>query len=1214
MTGKKKIGIFAAVLFLLLLAAGGAFFGYVYYLPRHLLLNEFPDWLGRNQRQFRIDSIERSSPHKIFIRLLSIGNPDAPLLTAPRAVLHFDHPADRNFHRACFRKLVLEDVPLRLAGSPEGLTVNGCPAARFLELLTELPPGPDGGTIPLEINALLALPKSRERTECRIRVEREKDSGIFLFRGSWRENGRKAGGWEAHFDRGRGELNFHVSDAVTVDFLQEFLLRAGLPAALAELIQSGQLRGAGSFSADFPSLKLKLLRFNGHLEEGVLLWHGVSCQTAAPLEFTLEGTPQEVVLKWSQLVLGAPLRLNIADFQTRWRARHQNSRFTANLDVGPALLQSFDSRLGTRWSSVTPMTARLSGIINWKTGEWQCADSDDAPAAGAWQLRGEHGEELALNAERFRFEGKGSGGKGRCAAELLFRDLQFMHPSGRWQSEGGELAGQWHFNNGKTPQITLDFNLAKLIADRSDSQAEFTRPAGQLEIRPVRTGKTVDAPTQEFYLIAGAESYLITTPRGQLSGTGLRSRTVMTRQLADGAFAVQSCELSGPHAKAVGADDRRLELEEPSCWGSVAFSPDGAPGEAEFKLNAREVQSAYCRFTAPALTLRRRSMPVLWRGEFTFAQGFVGPEEQRWRAEKGSLKADTAGFLQLPEAVEFTAEDFRPRYGDWKSEWNNTVWKLKRIAATRDYTGSITAESARIQGPPGGGSVGKTELGFQITAGPHGRPEQGNVLIDARNPAWSSGARQYGGEHLNGEVKFAPGTHTASAVLKNGSLIDNHLSLLAPLVNYSGVFQEENGFSGRVRFAGGRASSDVSNLEGSDVSLDMPFVLAVPEERPFPEMRGKLSIAKLAFLGHPEGSLEASLRQLPAGLRATGKFLWSKFSEGQLHFDTAVDWSPRRCTGTFAMKPAPLREPLNFNFWYPGSNTVAVAGKFGLDGTLESTPSGAKINAVVQALDSDWQIQSALLEGVSGTMEFSDLRKLISGNDAELRARRFRWRQWELAGNRFQLAFQGSGTGTISNWTGSFGSGTVRLAEPVHFLYGTTAPDTPTELKLAAENIPLSPFFAKLGVEAAEGQAGLSGTVRAEYQRGSLRFLPSSLGFRAPAGELLGFGTLERYAVTIADANYQAFTLAVLKAMRCTSAQFDFEEEDHMLQMRIKADGAPAAPVPFVYQGHQAEAPFRNAKPGENGFDGELELTVDLKLNLSQEGETSAPENPSPTR
>jgi hypothetical protein len=81
---------------------------------------------------------------------------------------------------------------------------------------------------------------------------------------------------------------------------------------------------------------------------------------------------------------------------------------------------------------------------------------------------------------------------------------------------------------------------------------------------------------------------------------------------------------------------------------------------------------------------------------------------------------------------------------------------------------------------------------------------------------------------------------------------------------------------------------------------------------------------------------------------------------------------------------------------------------------------------------------------------------------------------------------------------------------------------------------------------------------------------------------------------------YQAFAMAALKAMKTTQTQFDFTAEPSEIAMQVKAEGTPAEPIPFVYTG--GNPPFRPAEPGEEGFDGEIELNINLKLRPEQPG------------
>ena len=530
MIRKKNQWLFALPLALLLLT-GLAVLAFFYLLPRHLKQNELPEWLERNQRHFRIGGIASGSYNAVRIRLFSIGDPDAPLLIAPEAELFFDYPAERSFQKPRFKELRLREVPLKVDLVQNQLRINGHPAADFITGLTELPAGPDGGFIQLTLESLLLLPGRQTPAPCLIRVEREAQSGCFTFQGEWQSDGRQ-GTWHARLNRAKGEITFRVAGALTVDFLQEFLLRAKLPRGLATFIRGGDLQGQGSFSADFPALQLKLLRFNGTLRGGALNWYGSTFEPVRPLTFAFAGTPEALELSWNDLAVAAPAPVSIQNFQLQYHARRSHSTFTARADVGSALLRSIDRRFGASWQSLRPMTARLSGRVNWHTGDWQCANQDEALPSRDWLMKGAGEEQLALTANQFTFSGKGTGCRGRYSAALSFQDMEFQYGHGSWRSPKGELRGNWRFTGrAGQPGIVFEFNLDKLSADTPHGQLELGSPAGELDFRPAPGGQN------EFYLIARAESYNLLHSLLQLNGGRIQTEISALRNDADGRFA-----------------------------------------------------------------------------------------------------------------------------------------------------------------------------------------------------------------------------------------------------------------------------------------------------------------------------------------------------------------------------------------------------------------------------------------------------------------------------------------------------------------------------------------------------------------------------------------------------------------------------------------------------------------------------------------------------
>ena len=122
----------------------------------------------------------------------------------------------------------------------------------------------------------------------------------------------------------------------------------------------------------------------------------------------------------------------------------------------------------------------------------------------------------------------------------------------------------------------------------------------------------------------------------------------------------------------------------------------------------------------------------------------------------------------------------------------------------------------------------------------------------------------------------------------------------------------------------------------------------------------------------------------------------------------------------------------------------------------------------------------------------------------------------------------------------------------------------------------------------------LSGHLRPRLQAGELLFGQSTLTSRTPAGSLLKLDLPDKNMFKVRNKAYQNFAMAALKAFKTTQTQFDFTANTSEIAMQVKAEGTPAEPIDFVYTG--SNPPFRPAEPGEKGFDGEIELNINLKL------------------
>ena len=152
-------------------------------------------------------------------------------------------------------------------------------------------------------------------------------------------------------------------------------------------------------------------------------------------------------------------------------------------------------------------------------------------------------------------------------------------------------------------------------------------------------------------------------------------------------------------------------------------------------------------------------------------------------------------------------------------------------------------------------------------------------------------------------------------------------------------------------------------------------------------------------------------------------------------------------------------------------------------------------------------------------------------------------------------------------------------------------------MKMALEDMPLTAFFNKFGLRSFISDAKLNGDILFNIRQNKLFVDQADLAFKAPAGKLLQLKLKDPSSIKMRDIQFRDFTIAILNAMKCYQANFNFSTTPDAITMKVKAEGTPASPIPFVYQGRGGRTPFRRAEPGENGFAGEIELNVNLKLH-----------------
>ncbi len=1197
----------ALIVAALILLTGLIVWAAIWLLPRYLQRSAMPDYLERNQRFFRVGAVRPGNFNFLELENLSLGNSEQPLLTASAARLTFDYTAHRRFGTPGFLELRLLEAPLEISIRKRDIFINDIPAAEFIRKLTELPPGPDGKPIPLVVEALLRTPGSATPARLNLVMRPEAEAGCFEFAGEWTAAAENPsdptavdqGTWKAHWNRTAGEFTVTIQQMLAIPFLQEILLRAGQPDMLAALIQQGRLTGDGRFAARFPSFKVTDLDFTGTLADGLLGWRKLPLKPEKPFTFTLRQGGKGLTVTAPELLIAEPFALPLRQLSIQRPAKSALVEFSAAADLRQAVLRTLEEQFGITGTARQPLERVVAGRWNIADERWELAGTSPAQAASADPLLidGAGGGKLVFNLKEFALSGSGVGGRGNIESQLRFSNLELRGAPGLFRINDGSFRSASRFGGDDLQGDTLEFNFDKFTADTPLGQYELTRPAGDLNIR--KPGKR----QFDFFLILRADGGTLLTPAGTLRSGAWQCTFNATRTPGTDFWKLAGIDFAAGHLEAVRHGDR-VQLTDTELHGTADIAA-GRPVKGHFKIQSDSVSGTAFQMHQARLNFRcgkdANAQEPLWQGELEFARVLLPLRQPRpWEAKNGKLKLAGDNWRQRPETLEFAADFLDFTWLDWQTNWLNSHWLL-RFAPDGGVRCNLEFESLRADSPAlaqGRGSFGRGIVDATLRRDSAGGLEELEAVIDAGQPAWSWRELHVGGGAVKSKIHYRHGdrpSHRGELSVTHATLLGRYFSVMAPRLATDFSYDRDTGASGRLKFTEGTLASPGGQLEMLGAAMDLPWSAAAPADAAH---QGSLTARQVRFNGHDEGALSASLRQFNQAFSAVGELRAAVLNQVPVKFNIQMNLPPQTAglIMDFEVPRAPLKVPLELNNYFADLDATILKGIFSAVGRLECRADAVRSTGTVVAENSDWQFAGALAEGVSGSAEFSDLAHLVSRPDLPVTAKRFKWREWELTDNNLKLTFNPDQRLAISNWNGKFASGTIRLISPLEFRL-QAAPAAALPLAFEVKNLPLSQLFARLGVPEVETQAAVSGKIQTRYSGGGLSFAESSVGFKSPTGEMLKMGALERYVIRMRDPEYQAFALAVLREMRCSAAQFDFTDRNGELAMKIKAEGVPAKPVPFVYQGSGGSSPFRAALPGENGFDGELELIVNLKLN-----------------
>ena len=1171
-----------------------------YYLPACWAQNLEDDFLVQNQQFLRVDSLKRGSFGKFLLSNIKLGVSGKELLTAPTAELQLDQTLRwRNPQRLAFESLTLSDAELTVTANSDGIAVNNHPLREFAVALAELPAAPNGRFIPLQINAKLKLGKNSDERQVVFFVNRETPKKLRI-EFSWQN-----GSGEAWFDLTNDIFNVTFDGPINMLLWQETLLRSGLPPQAVRLLKKAQLQGSGKFSADLKNQSVSTLDCQIKITDGELDWYGQSLHQTGTLELDLKREASGFTMTIPALHIKSPAPAEFKNTVLQYRPRLNILKVQTSSDLRQLLLGIFCRHLNIPVIAVTSQPSQLSGSWNTRTGQWNILARKQNAAPADLAVDSSEDSRLVLTARSGDFQASGTGRTGQMQHDFDFTKLELHTPQGISRVDRGNVYARINFGgNGSMNENSMGFNFANFAADYGNVQFEIPGFAGELNLR------TYNDNSKEIYLI----------PRGLTSQAMGKSwklnldnfqGTVNMQQIADqGIWKVTNFNFTTPAGKAE-VFKQNIDFKTAVFRGNGSLRGKDMQNAGVY-FSCDELASGTYKLRRPVLNFNYDTQrPTDRQYQAALAADDAVLPENPWHIRKvqnGKLDFSGSTLFAIPEEFKLQSDALFYQDKKFTADLRKSLLKVVRasgntFSCTADFD-SLKADSGESQ--YGQGSFGKGNIRYQWLPSASGKQEKISVSMAVKQSDWRNNVLNANSE--SAEIRLDYDAKQNPAI--KGSLALTRPALLSSVFNAIGNklavdFSGNRGdLSGMLNFSGGSISSPDGNIELKDADFTLPLTLAsrLPGNLPAGSITARQLLYKQQSEGKLSGRITHTLNTTTAehsvtfdGTLAAAKFNGKPFN---IHSRWQLPPDKNAVEMKFDLAESDLMQPLNLNrYLVLPCNITALKGKFALNGKYSSQDKQPPQGSIkLMSTNSDWQLDSLTAQSVisNARMDIYNNKNIILPHTVS--AGKIIWRNFVLQENELNIIGNASGVMQIANWQGKFAGGAFNLSQTLllNGLQDSTRGATIPAANFEVHNIPAEKFFRSIGLKYLSGNMPLSGHLRPRLQAGELLFGQSTLTSRTPAGSLLKLELPDKNMFKVRNKAYQDFAMAALKAFKTTQTQFDFTANTSEIAMQVKAEGTPAEPIDFVYTG--SNPPFRPAEPGEKGFDGEIELNINLKL------------------
>ena len=1187
--------------------------GFFRYMPKMWQNKLEKEYLLQHRNIFRVQKVEPGAFNKFILHDVQIGSTQKPLFTSGRAELVFNSDLLKKIDLLPVKKLVLHDCRIKVDAVKRKIYVNDILLEEFVKSLKQLSPGTNSSPLELEVNALFSLGSKKPSAEIKLLIQNNNDK--IDIKGFWHaaDNKKISGSWQSFIDLSNDNISVSLADCMTEVFIQEILLRSGMPSQAAALLNKGVVSGSGSFSGSFRDLQIKELTYSGEVKNPELSFYKHKFKNIENFRINLQKNAKGIICKIPELRFRNASTPFLKNINTGYRKK---ITFSGECDFQQLAADYIARRSNLAVNAAGGVFEPINGEWNINSGIWNFSLVNNDPSKTALQFSIAD-TTFSLLPEKFELKANGKGSEGSVKQQIKFKKLE-VYPADdqrALRSAQGIINTRTVFGSQQQPeQHTLSLNCSDFSSMTSWGAIELPGLSASMEI--CRKPHGVWDIFTSFSGLSGkfADKQLLILPvawRGYFRLEIDQKKSVCQLKTLD----FKSDELKLDHNK--------IEYTLPQ----VHIQLDGALSNklistVNAAIQAEKVIAEGLEINKPKLNFNYNFMRNgdKIQGSISCSKG-VFPLSEKWFIKK-AVDAKTEFALSdwhcKPEKFRVEAHLLDWQTGVFSGTLQNSKWQCSQ-EKDRSWNCAVDFDFMRMQSGEqkfGSGQFGKSSLTMNILLNPNGTISRLNLLGIMAQTSWLKGDYHIGSENVQSEIKFNNQSKTllqGNVTLNNANILGTHLTASTPELKSCFTALDINNITGSISFAPGSISSTQGDLELRKAQFTLPLYISTKQPVNLPG--GKITAKDVYFRQQREGSFTGTIThfmQLPAGVTDTlshqitldGKLAADKIDGKTVSINSTWLLPPEKdlIKWQFSMPESKLVQPMVLGNYLPlPVSSTALKGNFTLSGSLELSSTKAPAGVIkLNSINADWQIGNIAAEGVTaaGVLNITDNKFSLMPQD--INAAKIIWNDILLLDNELNISVNSDKKLQIANWHGKYKNGKFRSVQIPSIELDKT--DTIPAAKFTVSDMPLTEFFNTFGIKCIISDALVNGDIRLNTQDNKLYTEEAVLAFKEPAGKNLQLKLKNPSAVKMRDMQFRDFTMAVLNAMKCYQENFIFSSTREEIVMSLKAEGVPASPVPFVYQGRGADTPFRPATPGENGFAGEIELNVNLKLHRDNTG------------